>query len=954
MTTSQTSPDTTRGNLLTDIQESAESTPMPSTSVQMANHDSTHHDISSILERVVNLGTYQWDNSIPQLPFTLNINDYDADTTNYLLKLDFPQVIFEKSPLVVDKLKNYQYFKADIEIEVKINAQPFLQGALMLVYNPYYEQVGPMRSKGTRFMASQTTCPYKIVSIEEGTSLKLTCPYFNVNDMFDLSNPKDQFGTAFLYVFSPITGAEAGASIKYTVNARFVNPQFSVPTHVDVLPTYRDKHDAERLRAKGYRIQKRYAQSSRYAQVATDTGETSTRGPISSVAASVATVADALSGIPVLGSIASSVAWVSRAAAGTASVFGYSKPVSVVPQIKTVIKPNCTMIHSEGHDDGTTLALIQDNGIDGSTCFAENKDEMALSYIFGRPSYFYAKTVNTALFKDRKLLASWECSPFSQHQYGNPQDSQSLFLSGFSYASMCFGTLWSGAINFDIKIIKTAFHNGRFAIVYLPKTTMANVPPVLGNLLNTNYNVLVNLKEEEDGPKRTSIRISVPYMCETPMLETYKSSTNASNPGPDATTLETSHGCLAIYCLVDLSLPPTVPDQITFYVAHSGGEDYQIARPTLNLAPGFQSRYAEPRQVSHKRFAQSDTGAVFIPPDENLLVPSHNTMDVTPFTTGEPFKSLRALSKRFNRIATLKQTSDYVGLLTRSFYEDPVGGFRVMSRKNLIDEVHPSTLYMISHLYRFYNGSTCLKLIANSFGTRADSFLQFDEGRDSQTVVPISEAIGQPVFPQVQLMSGAYEIRTPYYRGVRCDVIGSARTPTLGDVRTCIRSRVMGGGGPATTETDIFEAAGDDFNCGFLVGPCVMQDRRNIKTEPASFPTGVTRTVNLPLTAAFSVGDIEGVPTVGVSTVSYTPALPEDTPNLYAISSASISTIDIHYTTNPLIVSYPLTSCYAGDRAAVAISLYIPRDDNRIIDEPATSAYLGALPDFTIDRKSVV
>jgi hypothetical protein len=912
----------------------------------MANNDTTKHDISSILERVVNLGTYQWDNTIPQLPFTLNVNDYDADTTNYLLKLDFPQIIFEKSPLVVDKLKNYQFFKADIEIEVKINVQPFLQGALMLVYNPYYGQVGAMRSKGTRFMASQTTCPYKIVSIEESTSLKLTCPYYNVNDMFDLSNTDDQFGTAFLYVFSPITGAEAGATAKYTVNARFINPQFSVPTHVDVLTTYRDKHDLERLETKGYRLRRpRHAQGSvapyRHAQVASDTGETHTRGPISSVASSIATVSDVLSGIPVLGSVASSVAWVARAAANTAASFGYSKPVSVIPQIKTVIKPGISMIHAEGHDDGTTLALLQDNGIDGSTCVAENKDEMALSYIFGRPSYFYAKTVNTALFNGRKLLASWEVSPFSQYQYGNPQDSQSLFLSGFSYASICFGTLWNGTINFDIKMIKTAYHQGRFAIVYLPKTTLANVPAVLGDLLNTNYNVLVDLKETEDGPKRTSIRISVPYMCESPYLETYKRTENTSNPGPDATTLETSTGSIAIYSLVDLSLPPTVADQITFYVAHSGGPDYKIARPTINLAPGFQSRYA-----------QSDVGAVYIPIDENLLVPSHRSNDTAPYTTGEYFKSLRALMKRFNRIATLKQTTDYVGLLTRSFYEDPVGGFRVMSRNNLVDEIHPSSLYMVSQLFRFYNGSSCLKVIPNSLGMKSESFLKFDENKIGQTVVPASEAISQPVFSQVQLMSGVYEIRTPFYRGVRCDVVGSIRKPVLGDVRTCIRSRAVSGGGLETTESDVYEAAGDDFGFGFLVGPCVMQDIRNIKKAPASFPTGITRTVDFPQTSFFSIGEIGGVPTVGISSVTYNPALPVDQPDLYAISESTLKDIEIHYTTAPTIVAYPLTDCFLGDRAAIDVSLYVPRDPNRTIDQPATSAYLGALPTFSVVTKT--
>lgn len=97
-----------------------------------------------------------------------------------------------------------------------------------------------------------------------------------------------------------------------------------------------------------------------------------------------------------------------------------------------------------------------------------------------------------------------------------------------------------------------------------------------------------------------------------------------------------------------MSNPPTVAGSVTFYIAHSGGEDYQIARPVMNLAPGFQSRYA-----------QSDIGTVFVPEDENLLVPSHTTRDVTAQTTGEYFKSLRALVKRYGWFADLSQQENY-------------------------------------------------------------------------------------------------------------------------------------------------------------------------------------------------------------------------------------------------------------------------------------------------------
>lgn len=320
-----TNVDSTRGKLLTDVQMSADAVPMPSSSIQMALNDTTRHEIMSILERPVNLGTFEWKTADGAIPIQLTPANYDADTQNYLQQFNFPQEIFTNSPLVVDKLKNYQYLKADIEIEVKINAQPFLQGALMLVYNPYYDQTGDFRRKGTRFLASQTSCPYKIVSIEEGNSLKLICPYANIYDLFDLGNSQNQFGSAFLYVFSTLLGPNAAETAKYTVFARFINPQFYVPTQNDVIASARDLHEIRRLESKGYRI----AQADVQPVSASDTGEVETPGPVSKVASGVSVVADVLSGIPVIGKFASTVAWVSRAVGKTAASFGWSKPTSL-------------------------------------------------------------------------------------------------------------------------------------------------------------------------------------------------------------------------------------------------------------------------------------------------------------------------------------------------------------------------------------------------------------------------------------------------------------------------------------------------------------------------------------------------------------------------------------------------------------------------------------------------
>jgi hypothetical protein len=916
--------DSTRGNLLTDVQMSAESVPMTSTATQMALNDTTHHDIKSILERPVNLGTYEWKAGDAALEIQLKPSDYDADTQNYLKKFNFPQDIFTNSPIVVDKLKNYQYFKSDIEIEVKINAQPFLQGALMLVYNPYYDQVGDFRRKGTRFLASQTSCPYKIVSVEEGNSLKITCPYANIYDMFDLSNSQNQFGTVFLYVFSKLLGPVGNETAKYTVFARFVNPQFSVPTSKDVLATYRDTHDINRLVAKGYRV----AQSSVSPVAAQDTGEVEARGPVSKLASGVTTVADVLSGIPVIGQMASTVAWVSRAIGKTAATFGLSKPITIVPQQVRVIKPNQTLIHTEGHDDSTTLALLQDNGIDGSSFIPENKDEMALSYIFGRPNYFHSKAALADTFSARKLITKWEVSPFSVHQTRNVENIQTMYLGSFAYASMQ-ATLWRGTINYDIMVVKTPFHQGRFAVVFFPETNLADIDDTsanqLGNLLNTNYNVVCNLKDRQDENGRTTFRVSVPYISNTDWRETYK----RNELGPDPTTLDTKTGCLAIYSVVDLSNPPTVSSQVTFFVAHSGGDDYQVSRPTISLAPGFQNRYA-----------QSDVGAFIVPADENLLVPSHTTRDVTAQTTGEYFLSLRALSKRFNFLAFLNQVSEFIGIRTRNFTEDPTSGVRTMSQQSFHDEVSPTSWYMSSFLYRFYNGSSMLKVLPPQTGMITESYLRFDEDLESVKIFDRTDAIGQPIFQQLQAVSCAYEIRTPYYRGIRADVVGSTQIPVLNDVRTCIRSQNRGGFGNTTAPSYIYEAAGDDFNFFFMVGPPPMMDIKNV-TKIATFPTGTERSINCSLVD--TINDLST--SINCLPVTFVPDIAVDSEG--GITTSDTEFVTVTYSTPTSSEQVRIIDCKVANIGGVSV-FTIPVNPLLTVDLATTTTSVASLGTFNI------
>lgn len=349
----------------------------------------------------------------------------------------------------------------------------------------------------------------------------------------------------------------------------------------------------------------------------------------------------------------------------------------------------------------------------------------------------------------------------------------------------------------------------------------------------------------------------------------------------------------------------------------------------MNLAPGYQSRYA-----------QSDIGTVFVPDDENLLVPSHTTQDVTAQTTGEYFKSLRAFMKRYGWFADLSQQDNFIGLRTRHMTEDSTSGARTMSRLNFSDRVIPTPWYMSSFLYRFYNGSSQLKVIPYTAGVVADSFLSFDENTTDQLVVPFQEAYGQPLFQQNQQVSNAFEVRTPYYRGIRCDVVDSNQTPVLGDVRTNIRCRNRASFGGNTQTSSVYESAGDDFNFFFMIGPPPMSDIKNVRAI-STFPTGNTVEIDTSTITSQNVG----TDSINFLPVDFTPALAETSTTFYNITESSPATVSLPVTVGSPII-YDLTNALIQQSTSNVLSLII--DDPSTIDLSGAQAALKAISPITV------
>jgi len=200
------------------------------------------------------------------------------------------------------------------------------------------------------------------------------------------------------------------------------------------------------------------------------------------------------------------------------------------------------------------------------------------------------------------------------------------------------------------------------------------------------------------------------------------------------------------------------------------------------------------------------------------------------------------LIKRFGYFADITQyDSGFTGFRTRHFTENATSGVREMSIAGSNNRVIPSPWYMVSFLYRFYNGSSCLKIIPSQPVAKAQAYLSFDDIAEVVVNSPFSNSYGQPMFEQLQMVANSFEVRTPFYRAIRGDVVNFTDPPVLGDVRTNVR--VFDGASPDDPSTpNLFEAAGDDFNYYFLVGPPPMMDIANVVSTtayPSIFPASL-------------------------------------------------------------------------------------------------------------------
>jgi hypothetical protein len=296
-----------------------------------------------------------------------------------------------------------------------------------------------------------------------------------------------------------------------------------------------------------------------------------------------------------------------------------------------------------GLDNCHNMAAFEDNHIQMMDGWAgQDIDEMALAYPLSIPTW-----CRTVTWNDTDLpfatLATLNLSPSSfQGPWSIPGTGATTPLA---YISNMF-KYWRGSFKFKIRLVKTEFHSGRFAIVF---RATGNTSPTV-----SAANISLFHRELVDIGSNTTIDIAIPYASVIPYLPV--------NYGDGIGDRTSSIGTLDFVVINQLRRPDTVSSYIKMIVEVCGGPDFEFAVPIIPAfipyinAPTIAQQsggnkemhpiYAQAADVEEQATEQN-TVAVEIPTAP--IGSSHiNNVEMSPSLNcvGEKILSLRQLLKR--------------------------------------------------------------------------------------------------------------------------------------------------------------------------------------------------------------------------------------------------------------------------------------------------------------------
>lgn len=154
---------------------------------------------------------------------------------------------------ISEKLDRYTYFRAGVEVQMRVNSTVFHSGMLMIVFSPHWNfTTSPSGVASQNDIYSLSCMDFILLSANSGETISFQIPYVSPSSYFNLNNdsgvgdPWEGFiGQWRAYVLSPLrlTGASSTPSVAISVTSRFLQPEVTGMINRAVTPRLIQKEE---------------------------------------------------------------------------------------------------------------------------------------------------------------------------------------------------------------------------------------------------------------------------------------------------------------------------------------------------------------------------------------------------------------------------------------------------------------------------------------------------------------------------------------------------------------------------------------------------------------------------------------------------------------------------------------------------------------------------------------
>lgn len=701
-------------------------------------------------------------------------------------------------------MKKYSTINCKICCQVRVNAQPFQTGAFQLAYVPpglmtntspgnedfYINELNGRDDMAIESIPFISGLPFSQINVlPTATSSLIKVPFKWCVDVENLNTlnmgvfvfqPLQSLGSKIAADFAQIIVYTWLEDIEVEGASGTVASTFVVDSYT---PTLVDQTNIHAL----YRPTPRPPIT---LQAATKAEESM---KVSTVAKTVGNVAGMLSKIPIISDIAGPVSLVADMTSKVAGMFGFSKPFIQDPVTNVNIQKPFGHLNVDGAFCGTKLSVNRNQEIPIHPMGYVKEDEMSTSYVIEKPALWGAfrweisKNAETLLMSTRISpgIMAIPCAIPGSADQGQANTYLSYLAGIFNF--------WRGPIKLRFTVIANSFYSGRMRVVYEPRAPPGTTPA------DTSIAHVLNVSEVFDIKDANVFDFEIPWVIENDWLPTVVQTTSGLS--------NYDLGRLTVWVENELRTNAQCPDVIAVWVHVMGTGDTQfcIPRAMVGVFPNTAGAFPSVTFTDHSIV-------------EREAVSLQGKFDNVIQSIGDPSLSLRPLLKRYEQLE-----DDF-----------PVNRFRSPWALSNIDT---TLLNWITRMYvhqagsmRYWIPSHNLLTVRLGIGDAGSA-----TNADSEEILATSAA------SLIYTSDDMVDIEIPFYnvypriamqaqRWIVDDATHFNYKKTLGRTQTPI------GFSLSNADNLMYRSAGDDFNCGMLMGPRKTSRYSTYTVESGSVP----------------------------------------------------------------------------------------------------------------------